>query len=145
MESEKNVYRKNVFICSPYASTAKEPEKRKAETEQNRRQARAACKLAVKKGAVPYAPHLYFTQFLNDDTSDEREMGMTVGLMWLLNCDEVWVIGGRITKGMQSEILFAEENDIPVRFLLDERTEDERLYGMLFGADDIMRKLHEWR
>ena len=32
---------------------------------------------------IPLAPHLYFTDFLNDDNDTEREMGIVAGLAWM--------------------------------------------------------------
>ena len=145
MENEKNRYRKNVFICSPCAPTSDDPKARKIEAEQNRNRARAACRYAVMKGAIPYAPHLYFTQFLDDEIPGESNLGKKVGQGWLLNCDEVWVIGNRISKGMEAEIVLAEEHNIPVKYLIDSRGELERLIGLLFPPNEIAAKMRDWR
>ena len=101
---------KKVFICSPYRS--------KDNKEKNIVTAQKACKAALKKGYLPYAPHLYFPQFLSDSDPQQRELGIMFGLSWLADCDELWVIGDIITEGMQREINSAEELGVPVISLL---------------------------
>lgn len=51
---------KYVFICSPYRPVGEDPE---TELRKNIDQAKRACRLAVSRGLIPLAPHLYFTQF----------------------------------------------------------------------------------
>ena len=75
----------------------------------NRQRARLACEYAVSHGYLPLAPHLFFPEFLSEDVPEEREAGIQFGMEWLLGCDELWVIGNRITKGMKREIAMAEE------------------------------------
>jgi len=55
---------KYVFICSPYRPVGEDPE---TELRKNIDQAKRACRLAVSRGLIPLAPHLYFTQFLDDN------------------------------------------------------------------------------
>ena len=65
---------KKVFICSPFAATAKDKEEKRKETIRNIQTARAASLYAVLEGAIPYTPHLYFPQFLDDYDQDCREL-----------------------------------------------------------------------
>ena len=58
---------KKVFICSPFAATTKDKEEKRKETIDNIQTARAASLYAVMEGVIPYTPHLYFPQFLDDD------------------------------------------------------------------------------
>jgi hypothetical protein len=94
-----------VFICSPFAG----------DTVRNILRAQGYCRKAVAEGHVPYAPHLYFPQFLDDKTPQERERGMKLGLSWLSYCDEMWVFG-ELSPGMQTEIAYAAEHQIPIRY-----------------------------
>ena len=66
---------------------------------------------------IPIAPHIYFTQFLNDETAEEREFGLSAGLSLLSECDELWYFGDQITRGMTDEICFAIEHGIPVKYI----------------------------
>lgn len=59
---------KKVYICSPYRPTGQNPE---AERKRNVEKAQTACRLAIDAGYLPLAPHLYFTQMLNDDETNE--------------------------------------------------------------------------
>jgi hypothetical protein len=74
------------------------------------------CQFATGQGVVPIAPHIYFTQFLDDDEPNERLMGLEMGLDILRNCVELWVFGNRITEGMRGELEVADQLGIPVIF-----------------------------
>jgi uncharacterized protein (DUF1786 family) len=65
---------------------------------------------------VPFAPHLYFTQFLDDDIPEERERGISCGLKVLSLCSDIWVFGDKITEGMLAEIDYAEQHRIVVKY-----------------------------
>lgn len=94
---------KKVFICSPYRGNITE----------NEAKALTYCWRAVAKGYLPYAPHLYFTQLLDDNNPTQRDAGINAGLEWLRQCDEVWAFG-TITDGMRIEIAEAEQLGIKV-------------------------------
>lgn len=65
---------------------------------------------------VPIAPHIYFTQFLDDTNPTERALGMEAGLALLDMCDEIWVYGLKNpSAGMQAEIDYALKNGIKIR------------------------------
>lgn len=85
---------KKIFICSPY----------RGDTENNLILARYWCKQAIEQEDLPIAPHLYFPQFLDDNDSDQRELGIRYGLSLLKQCDELWICGCTITEGMSQEI-----------------------------------------
>ena len=94
-----------VFICSPFAG----------DTVRNILRAQGYCRKAVAEGHVPLAPHLYFPQFLEDDNPTERKLGMELGLSWLSQCEELWAFG-KPSVGMKTEIAYAEEHQIPIRY-----------------------------
>ena len=108
---------RNVYICSPFSPQGNTPEEKNADLKRNIDLVKKVCRDAVKKGYTPYAPHLYFTQFLSDSDAVERVLGMCHGLLWLNDCDELWVVGDRVTKGMQTEIEEAKSQGIPVKHL----------------------------
>lgn len=95
--------RKKVFISSPY----------KGDVEGNIKKAAAYCRMACEKGYMPIAPHLLFTQFLDDDIEAERALGISMGMDLILLCEEVWVFGSP-TEGMAAEISFANERGINI-------------------------------
>lgn len=114
----KRAYRPLVYICSPFAG----------DMEGNAQKARRYSRFAVGNGAIPVAPHLLFPQFLNEGIEAERQAGLAMGLELLLCCDEVWVFG-EATEGMASEIAFAVEQGIGVRFMEPEELEGGGAYG----------------
>lgn len=124
---------KRVFICSPYRPRGETEKERQADLEKNLKIAREACSYALGHGFIPYAPHLYFPQFLSDEDAGEREKGIRCGLKWLAQCDELWVIGSRVTEGMKTEIRTAEEAGIPVRQMLFSEDLIDALCEMWFG------------
>lgn len=105
---------KNVYICSPLRPVGPDSKK---ELKNNIEIAKQACRLAISKGYLPLAPHLYFTQFLDDDIPKERTHGQKLGIEWLKNVSELWVIGDRISSGMQQELNKAKEWEIPVKYI----------------------------
>ena len=95
---------KLVYVCSPY----------RGNIEHNTARARRYCRFAITQKAVPIAPHILFTQFLDDDIPEERQIGLQQGLELLKHCDEIWVFGERISEGMQGEIAAAQQLGIPI-------------------------------
>lgn len=94
---------KKVFICSPL----------RGDIQGNIEKARGYCREAIDAGHLPIAPHVYFTQFLDDLKPDERTLGLELGRKLLKICDEVWVYG-KPSEGMKAEIYLAHEIGIPV-------------------------------
>ncbi len=47
-------------------------------------------------------------------SEDYREMGLTINKELIRRCDELWMVGGRISTGMKIEKEFAELMGIPV-------------------------------
>ena len=132
---------KRVFICSPFRGIADTPEEAKENYQKNIATAKGACRLATALGFVPYCPHLYFPRFLLDSSPEERETGIRMGLTWLEQCNELWVIGRRISEGMKREISRAEELGIPAAFFVSRRTPEERLLDAIFHPDVEFREV----
>lgn len=107
-EAMKNIEKekKIVFICSPY----------KGDIEVNTIRAKRYGRYAVNKQQVPIIPHLMYTQFLNENSYEERAKGLEMGLILLSKCQEIWVFGNRISKGMEMEIKQAKEMKLPIRY-----------------------------
>ena len=94
-----------VYVCSPYRGDVKT----------NTANAQAYCRLVMKRGGIPFAPHLLFTQFLDDSKAEEREQGMRMGLQMLKRCNELWAFG-TLSAGMRAEIDEAKRIGAPVRY-----------------------------
>jgi hypothetical protein len=88
-----------VFICSPY----------RGNIDANVLRAKAMCLLAVEKGLAPFAPHLFYTQFLDDDHPEGRMAGISCGLAFINACDLFWFLDGiDPTIGMVAEMTHAK-------------------------------------
>ena len=93
-EKALRAFRPIVYICSPYAG----------DVENNTAAARRYSRFAVEAGYIPIAPHLLFPQFLDDNKTKERELGLFFGNAILSKCAEMWVFGEHISEGMEAEI-----------------------------------------
>lgn len=96
---------KKVYICSPL----------RGDIEANIARARDYCREAILfHNVIPIAPHIYFTEFLDDRVKAERSLGMKGGIELLRYCDELWVFGATHTEGMNEEIKLAKALNIPI-------------------------------
>jgi hypothetical protein len=105
-EKTKNTFRPLVYICSPYSG----------DIETNTLAARRYSRFAADRGYIPIAPHLLFTQFLDDSLPAERELGLFFGNVLMSKCAEVWVFGIHISCGMEAEIDRARRRNYPIRY-----------------------------
>jgi hypothetical protein len=106
-EERQKKYRPIVYICSPFSQGDKK---------QNVINARRFCKYAVAQNCIPFAPHLFFPQFMNDENPKERDMAFKMNHIMLGNCDELWVFGNKYTIGMQCEMKWAMRKKVHIRF-----------------------------
>lgn len=108
-----------IFVCTPLRWQAGDPQ-----PFSNLRFAEETCRRIATTGAVPFAPHLYFTRFLDDCIIVERNLGIRLGLEVLARADEVFV---RLppwrrdnSSGMLQEIGEAEKIVKPIYNVTDE-------------------------
>jgi hypothetical protein len=96
-----------VFICSQYGNL-----------ESNLVKARAYCKYSLHKGYATFAPHIEYSSILSDADDEERELGISAGLSFLLVCGEMWVfvVDGVLSSGMKREIKEAIKNNVMIRW-----------------------------
>ena len=111
--AKKAAFKPLVYICSPYAG----------DVDCNVDMARVYSRFALKQNAIPLAPHLLFPQFMDDGNPAERELAMFMNLVLLGKCNELWVFGGEISKGMAAEIAKAEKRNTPIRYFTEELEE----------------------
>lgn len=103
LQNDKNLHPqagRKVFIISQYH------DENPAQLDYNTRFAAAiAYNLVRGYGDVPIAPHLYFTQFM-DDEGWARDFGIEAGHLMMRLCDSAILatIDGRISEGMQSDL-----------------------------------------
>lgn len=98
-------FMKVAYICSPL----------RGEVMLNIERAKYYSKYAAKHGVVPLAPHLLFTQFMDDSKEQERKLAMQFDMELLSKCDYLYVFDAYgISIGMQAEIEYAQKHQIPV-------------------------------
>lgn len=105
---------RKIYVCSAL----------RGDVDENIRNARCFCEYVAREyQAIPIAPHIYFTQFLNDENAEDREFGLKAGLSLVSVCDELWYFGDQITRGMTDEIFLAIEHGIPVKYIPEHQYE----------------------
>lgn len=105
---------KRVFVCSPYRDDDH------VQIAQNVVYALKFCRFVLEKGKVPFAAHLLYPLFLDDEEATGRMCGMECAITMLNACDEVWVFIPRerpyLTEGMAAEVLEAARVNKPLKF-----------------------------
>ena len=93
-----------IFVCSPYHG----------DVEVNVRRTERYCRFVYEQHGVPFAPHLMYLRFMDDNDPEERRVGLMMGIEVLAHCDELWAFG-EPTAGMALEISAAIGQGKPVR------------------------------
>jgi len=109
----KSAFKPLVYICSPFAG----------DVERNIKRAREFCRFAIKSNCIPLAPHLLFPQFMDDNNPAEREIAMFMNMVLLGKCNQLWVFGDKISKGMTTEITKAKNCHQTIRYFSEELKE----------------------
>ena len=89
---------KFVYICHPLAHPS---------IQINIQKVIQICTNIVKtsgKDVLPFAPHLYFPQFLQDNIEEERYLALEYDSFLIERCDEVWIFGDKFSLGMRADI-----------------------------------------
>ena len=113
----KAAFKPLVYICSPFSG----------DIENNNKRTRAFCRFALDNGNIPLAPHLLFPQFMDDTNEQERDLAIFMDIILMGKCQEVWVLGDVISKGMSIEIEKAKKRRQPVRYFNKDFKEVESL------------------
>lgn len=98
---------KQVYIASPF----------RGDYAKNIQDTVKYCRIAAQCGVLPLASHLIFSQWCDDTIPEEREQGQKLGIALLGRSEELWVMGTTISEGMQTEIAFAKEHNIPTFYI----------------------------
>lgn len=108
-ERALRAFRPIVYICSPFSGSVDE----------NIAAAQRYSRFAVDNGYIPFAPHLLFPQFLDDNNPTEHQLGLFFGTALMSKCAEVWVFGSIISSGMEAEIKRAKWKDYRLRYFTE--------------------------
>lgn len=102
-----------VFIAIPLKPLAQDPKEAKKEFLENMERAKIVARYAALNGYNPVATTIYYTQFLDDFSKEERSLGQKLGRELLELCDWIWVIARPdhqiISEGMRTDIEHAEK------------------------------------
>ena len=99
--------REFVLLESPFAG----------EVEANKKYAAQAVRDSLRRGEAPFASHLFYTQFLDDDIPAERSLGIEAGLDIGSRADKTVVYIDRgISKGMELGIERAHKEGRPIEY-----------------------------
>lgn len=102
--------KKLLYICSPCRGND-------GNYEHNIAMAQEYCQLVMLTlpDYIPIAPHVYFTQFLDDTNEAQRTLGMDAGIELLSRCDGMLVFYMQNpSAGMRRELKYAKEHNIPI-------------------------------
>lgn len=77
------------------------------------RAARWCAWAAVKRGVAPSASWIVLAGVL-PETPENRALGLECDFAAVKRCDEVWLVGGRVSEGMALEAEVAQRNGITI-------------------------------
>lgn len=120
------------YICSPYTG----------DIETNIVRARAMCFIAARQGYNPFAPHLYYTQFLDDALPAQRKQGIQFGLEEIRQSERIFIADGLCSTGMAAEIKVARELGIEERHV---KNSDVLQYLQHIYAIEVRAAMSQWR
>lgn len=103
--ASKPAFRPLVYICAPFNGSVKE----------NVLKATRFAEFAFNRGCIPLTPHLLFP-FMDDSNEKERDLAIFMDIILMGKCQEVWVLGDVISRGMSIEIEKAKKRRQPVRY-----------------------------
>ena len=106
-------FRPIVYICSPYSG----------DTERNVENAKRYSRFAVDQHCLPITPHIYFTQFMNDNIPEERDTAIFMNWVLMSKCVELWVFGDTVSSGMKAEIDRAKRKHMKIRYFTEDLEE----------------------
>ncbi|HHV11302.1 MAG TPA: DUF4406 domain-containing protein [Clostridiales bacterium] len=101
----KPAFRPLVYICAPFNGAVKE----------NVIKATQFAEFAFNCGCIPLTPHLLFP-FMDDSNEKERDLAIFMDIILMGKCQEVWVLGDVISRGMSIEIEKAKKRRQPIRY-----------------------------
>lgn len=111
---------KKIYICSPYKGNVVE------NVENAKRYSQWVCKL----GYLPICVHIYLNEAtgLCEEKGDREEL-LRLGREMVGLCDEIWVFGDRISRGMKQEIRHGRRLRIPIYkvFWINDETNKKKM------------------
>lgn len=129
--------RKMVYVASQY----------RGNIELNEYLLKGAMRLTLDNGHLPVAPHMMYTQILDEEVEEERNMGLQLGIELLNKCHEMFVFCQRIGKlliiseGMKMEIKECVAKNIPMTFIPIDRGDEVFTFRDKISKEDAIEVL----
>lgn len=106
-----------VIVESPYAGKGDTPEEVAMHLGINKDYLEAAMRDCLKRGEAPFASHKMYTQCLDDNVPNERELGIQAGFAWRTAATKTVVYEDLgISRGMEYGIANSKKLGIPVEY-----------------------------
>ena len=103
---------KKIYVCSRLRAETKQQYQKHID------EALMFSKFVVRSGfGAPFAPHVFYSLFLDDTVSADRQAGMDAGFAYLAVCDGLFAFVNEdefVSGGMKVEIQYAYDHNIPV-------------------------------
>lgn len=80
--------------------------------EANRARAQRWCSWAARQGVSPCATWIVLSAW--DETPENRALGLACDFAAIERCDELWLVGGRVSPGMAAEAEHARQHGVVV-------------------------------
>lgn len=130
---------KKIFICSPFRGADCCPNRYLHGSQiitGHIEIARLLCKTIVTDKILPIAPHIYLTQFLDDNNPIQRQVGCNHSLALLKECSGMIIYQGccGLSVGMQGETKEAEKLGMKMYYLAG-KTTSELNYAIDFAKE----------
>jgi len=74
-----------------------------------------ACRLAIRRGFIPYAPEVFFPTFVGPEDLDLKNHARETMLDQLVYADEIWLTGDEISEDQAELIRKAKKLNKPVK------------------------------
>ena len=105
---------RRVIVESPWAGRGRHWWQRRWDAWMNRLYAKDCCTDSIFRDEAPFAGHLFYTLFLDDGHTGERNRGLRAGKEWLGQAELVAVYVDRgVSPGMRRGIEWAKEAGVP--------------------------------
>jgi hypothetical protein len=94
----------------------------------NRDYVRELCRCVAIRGDIPFASHIFCTEFLHDDVVEERAYGINIGFEWGKHAQQTVVgIDRGMSGGMLDAVANARDSNRPIVWLSLERWKERLL------------------
>lgn len=131
---ENQSYTRIAYVASPL----------RGNIEENMQKAAAYCNFTCKCKFIPYAPHLLFTHFCDDDIPEERDRAIKMAQKMMSRVDELWVFldDYKMSEGILSEIVTAKKLNLPINYFIRKKEDlDKDSYYPIIMIDSTS-KIH---